>query len=204
LWRRVDDFVENEVLPPARRVFEPVFHAVIDPLVGGSRLDPHPVRPGVAHGYWGGISAEGGAIIVGGGGQGQVSTMVFPNGQRAQFLSGGAFLGGPGYGKTWPATLHPPGSIMSTNGGSVLGGDGGVAAGLNFSNATSPADLVGPATSYNLSLGPVAAGLSLDDHGHYLVGVGRSVGGGFGASEYPTYTKLVGVKPIREASSVRR
>ena len=133
-------------------------------------------------GAYAAASLEAGAIIAGGGGQVGVSGVNFADGTTATYLTRGGFIGGPGYGKTYPA---------SRDGGSVLGGAVGGGVGVLFTNAKTPSDLVGNATTWNLNIGIVGASLSYDAAGHVVVTAGFSKGQGLDISKYPTKTTLL-------------
>jgi RHS repeat-associated protein len=142
-------------------------------------------------GLWGfgGIvsgSAEGGVVVAGGGGTASAGGGFFwggPQGGNAGgFASTGGFLGGPGYGPSYP----------SGNSGNVAGGAfAGAGGGAFITNAKCAGQLKGPFNtfSFNLGVGPqisIQVGTSPDGTwiGSLTVGPGWGVSG----SGYQTNT----------------
>jgi hypothetical protein len=153
-----------------------------DPL---NRIDP----PGL----WGfgpvvSGSVEAG-IVFGGGGTASAGGGVFGGGRQGLnvggFASTGGFVGGAGYGASYPAPL--PGGTTG-----VAGAYAGVGAGGFITNATSAADLKGPFSTYSINtpIGSIQLGRS-GSTWIFSVTCGVppcGIGAGGAASTYPTNT----------------
>ena len=149
-----------------------------------------------------GASAEAGVIAAGAGATGSLGGGFFFNGLNpfdnpsvGGFASGGAFAGGPGWGKSAP-------SCPSKNNWVLLGFGGG---GLNVvvTNANNVLDLSGPFNTFSLnagwglqvlslqlSIGQNAAGKTIWEFSYGGPLGPFPTGGGYGVSlsEYNTYT----------------
>jgi RHS repeat-associated protein len=150
-------------------------------------------------GVSGGGSLEGGVVLVGAGATGSLGGGVFYDGSNVSaggFRSGGAFAGGPGWGRAAPSLPNKNNWVL----GAYAGGGGS----LWVSNANKVCDLSGPfktfsfnaayglrALSAQVSIGKNAAGKTIwmVSYGGPLPGVGPT-GGGYGVSlsEYNTTT----------------
>jgi hypothetical protein len=138
-------------------------------------------------GIWGAASIEAGAVVVGGAAQGSISRMSFDNGSSAVYLSGGAFIGGPGWGATSPKNPNP---YTGTNGGLVGGAALGVGGGISFTNAANPEDLQGPANTWNVNVGIFGGSLSTSG-GIWQLNLGLAKGWGLDVSHYRTYSRII-------------
>lgn len=180
-WRRF-----NEGRWGGNFIADEVQASIADALAGRAALALAPqsdncVGPGFAAGGYLGASAEAGIIAAGAGAQGQLSYVNF--GMRGALIkTTGAFVGGPGYGVSSPSTGR---------GGMVAGGTIGAEAGLIFSNARTPKDLVGNATTLNINIGPFALSGSLGDNGIFSLSGGPSLGASFATSIYDTQTEIL-------------
>lgn len=126
---------------------------------------------------------------MGGAIQGQITDIGFFDGTEARYRSYGAFVGGPGWGRTLPSTATGA-NYIRTAGGTVLGLAAGAGGGISITNADKPADLAGVSNAWNLNVGFLGASVSYDDKGHLLVNVGIAKGWGADLSNYHTRTKL--------------
>lgn len=148
---------------------------------------------GLLWGFGGGgiltFGAEGGAGVVGGGGQYSYGRGAFANSNGnvswGDFCSAGAFAGGPGYGPS-----SPPNDANGLNPNQknwAVGGSFGGSAGGFLTNAPNVQALAGPFNNYNFTFGPISGQLGLSG-GTFIASLSLGIGAGASASSYPTNT----------------
>jgi hypothetical protein len=143
---------------------------------------------GGSKGGYVGAAFEAGIVAAGVAGQIQYSKMEFANGESATFRTAGAFIGGPAYGASYPATPLP--GFSNTRGGTVAGLSLGVGGGATWSNAETPDQFAGDFNNWNLNVGLFGGTVSFGDNGIIAINAGIAKSWGLDISNYTTHTTI--------------